>query len=121
MKNWKYRELVDVINEELKEFEQDKELNYSNEVIVGRTLYESITTIKDGYTEAVIVYSVIGKYVIKKCSTVYLVNNKEEFINVLGIYEKGKLDGSLKEEEIAELEKNIETVLRGFKEKLKEF
>lgn len=98
MKNWDYRELVDVINEQLKEFEEDKELNYSNEAIAGRTLYESTITIKDGYTEAVIVYSIVGKYVIGKCSRIYLVNNKEESINVLGIYDKGKLDGSLKEE-----------------------
>lgn len=91
MKDWQYRELVDIENEDIEDFEQDPEME-SPEQVVSKTIVEALNVTKNGYTESVIVYSIIGKYMVEKCSTGYLITNKEKFMNVLGVYERSKLE-----------------------------
>lgn len=118
MKNWNYDELVEAKNEDLNDFENDTDYNYSYEAVAGRTLYESTTTIKEGYTESVIVHTIVGKYIIEKCSIEFVLDNKSIFLKILSSYDRNNLDGSLTDEEIFDLEKNITYVVEEFKNRV---
>lgn len=116
MKDWTYKELKGAIYEDIEEFKND---NYSNSQIAGRCFYEYTTVISEGYTENIIVNTIIGKYVIEKCSDDTVKFHSGNILGVLKKYDVNKLDDSLTEEEIQELEENIEFALKGIKERLK--
>lgn len=110
MKEWTYKELIESIYEEMIEFENDKDLNYTSGQIANRCLYESTVVINQGYTESVIVYTTIAKYILEKCTQESKEYYKNEILKVLKPYQRDKLDGSLSDAEIKELESNIKYV-----------
>lgn len=116
MEDWTYKELKDTIYEDIEDFKND---NYLDSKIAGRCFYEYTTVISDGYTESVIVSTIIGKYVIEKCLVDTVKFHSDNIFEVLKNYDRKKLDGSLTEQEIQELESNIEFVLKGIEERLK--
>lgn len=115
MEDWTYKELKGAIYEDIEEFKND---NYSNSQIAGRCFYEYTTVISEGYTESIIVNTTIGKYVIEKCSKDTVKFHSDNILGVLKQYDINKLDDSLTEEEIEELEENIEVVIKGIGERL---
>lgn len=110
MKEWTYKELKDAIYEDIEEFKKD---NYSNSQIAGRCFYEYTTVISEGYTESILVNTVIGKYVIENCLMDTVKFHSDNILGVLKQYDINKLDDSLTEEEMQELEDDIQFVLKG--------
>lgn len=111
MKEWTYKELRESINEEIEEYENDKDLNYTKGQIANRCFYECTVVINQGYTESLIVHTTIGKYIIEKCSKDTIINYRNEIHGVLKQYDRSKLDSSLTDEEMKEIEYEINYVL----------
>lgn len=108
MEEWTYEELKEAIYEDIQEFKND---NYLNSQIAGRCFYEYTTVILEGYTESVLIHTIIGDYIIKECSEDTLKFHSDQISANLRNYSREKLDGSLNELEIKELEININEIL----------
>lgn len=112
MEDWTYKELKESIYEDIDSFKNE---DYLNSQIAGRCFYEYTTVISDGYTESIIVYTTIAKYIINECSYETIKFHCSNILEVLECYDQSKLHGSLTEEEIKELESDIEYVCNKLK------
>lgn len=111
MLQWTYQELKESIIEDLNDLEKDKKLKYSAGQVAGRCFYENTVVISEGYTEAMIVYTIIGKYIVEKCTNESIKSYRNKLKVKLEDYDRCKLDKSLTMEQIRELEANINLIL----------
>ena len=111
MLEWTYNELKESIIEDLNDLEKDSELKYSAGQVAGRCFYENTVVISEGYTESIIVHTVIGKYIIEKCTDESIKSYSNKLRVELEHYDRWKLDKSLTIEQIRELEADIEMIL----------
>lgn len=111
MESWTYNELKKSVENDLEELEKNVELKYSSGQVAGRCFYENTVVISEGYTEKIIVYVTIGKFIVQKCSEKSIRNYNEKLKVEFEKYNRKLLDDSLTEKEIDELEENIEFIL----------
>lgn len=62
---------------------------------------------QSSYNERIIVYTVIGKYIIKRCSKESILNFAKDLIKNLQGYDRNKLKKDLTEEELNKLDEDI--------------
>ncbi len=115
MKEWTFKELREVIKEDFEEYETDREFNYTKDQVAGRSMVELTTVINQGYTEKIISYATVGKYIVEKCSEEMKSYNKGKLLGILNEYDRSKLDDELTQEEIQKLEQDISFVLDALK------